>query len=67
MTIHRRGRLASATPILTRLDCVTLIDVLNNRRTAVPFAADALWPTTNELTRPIRSAFKIPTNRPLTI
>jgi len=34
---------------------------------AVQFAADALWPYTDELTRPIRTAFKIPTNCPLTI
>jgi hypothetical protein len=42
-------------------------DVLNNRRTAVQLAADALWPYTDEITRPIRAAFKIPTNRPRTI
>lgn len=52
---------------LTRLSRDALIDVLNNRRTAVQFAADALWPYTDEMTRPIRSAFKIPTNRPLAI
>ena len=52
---------------LARLGRDELIDVLNTRRSAVQHAADAIWPYTEEATRPIRSSFQIPTTRPLSL
>jgi hypothetical protein len=52
---------------LTRLSRDELIDTLNTRRSAIQHAADAIWPYTEALTRPIRSSFQIPTARPLTL
>ncbi len=44
-----------------------LLEILNTRRSAIQHAADAIWPYTDELTRPIRKSFEIPQNRPLGI
>lgn len=52
---------------LARLSRDELIDTLNTRRSAIQHAADAIWPYTEVLTRPIRSSFQIPTARPLTL
>ncbi len=52
---------------LARLSRDELIDTLNTRRSAIQHAADAIWPYTDALTRPIRSSFQIPTARPLTL
>jgi hypothetical protein len=52
---------------LARLSRDELIDTLNTRRSAIQHAADAIWPYTDVLTRPIRSSFQIPTARPLTL
>jgi hypothetical protein len=50
---------------LVHLDRDALIELLNTRRAAVQFAADAIWPYTQESTRPIRTAFLLPATRPL--
>jgi hypothetical protein len=52
---------------LARLNRDELIDTLNSRRSAIQHAADAIWPYTEVLTRPIRSSFQIPTARPLSL
>ena len=52
---------------LARLSREELIDTLNSRRSAIQHAADAIWPYTEVLTRPIRSSFQIPTARPLSL
>jgi hypothetical protein len=52
---------------LARLSRDELIDTLITRRSAIQHAADAIWPYTDVLTRPIRSSFQIPTARPLTL
>ena len=52
---------------IARLTRDQLIDVLNTRRSAIQHAADAIWPYTDEMNRPIRKSFEIPLSRPLGI
>lgn len=52
---------------LARLSRDELVDTLNSRRSAIQHAADAIWPNTDVLTRPIRSSFQMPAARPLTL
>lgn len=48
---------------LSRLDRDGLLHLINTRRSAVQHAADAIWPASQEATRPIRKTFKIPLTR----
>lgn len=48
---------------LSRLDRDGLIHLINSRRAAAQHAADALWPASEEATRPIRKTFGIPLTR----
>ena len=50
---------------VARLTRDQLIDTLNTRRSAIQFAADAIWPFNEELNRPIRKSFRIPQDRPM--
>ena len=48
-----------------RLDRDELIELLNNHRSAIQHAADAIWPWSNEANRPTRKTFALPLTRPL--
>lgn len=52
---------------LTRIDRDGLIHLINTRRSAVQYAADALWPAADTAHRPIRKTFSIPPTRALGI
>ena len=47
-----------------RIQRDALVKKINARRTATQHAADALWPYTEEASRPIRKRFKLPLDRP---
>jgi hypothetical protein len=50
---------------LARLDRDGLLHNINSRRLTIQHAADALWPPTDEATRPIRKSFSLPPSRSL--
>ncbi len=52
---------------LARLNRDELIELLNNHRSAVQHAADALWPWNTETSRPTRKTFALPLTRPLNL
>ncbi len=52
---------------LARINRDDLIDLLNNHRSVIQHAADAIWHWSNATTRPIRKTFALPLNRPLNL
>ena len=48
-----------------RSDRDALLTKINARRQAIQHAADALWPYTEDASRPIRKSFQLPLSRPL--
>ena len=48
-----------------RIERDALIAKINTRRSAIQHAADALWPYTDDTSRPVRKSFQLPLSRPL--